>query len=85
MAYHEIMIYEVTIKSQEPSMRRKQEIAKVVPLQVMVPIAVRKQLGLLCVDRGENIRTVVLRGLRAVGVKVPEGELTERRGRKRNG
>lgn len=64
-------------------MPRKAAENKVVPLQIMVPVAVRKQLGLLCVDRGENIRTLVLRGLKAVGVKVPENELTERRGRKR--
>lgn len=64
-------------------MPRKTEVNKVVPLQIMVPVAVKRQLGLLCIDRGENIRTVVLRGLKAVGVKVPNNELIERRGRKR--
>jgi hypothetical protein len=57
--------------------------AKEVPLQVMVPESIRRQMALLCADRGENIRTMVLRGLRSVGIQVPETELTDRRGRRR--
>ena len=56
---------------------------KEVPLQIMVPKSVRRQVALLCADRGENIRTMVLRGLRSVGVQVSESELTDRRGRRR--
>jgi hypothetical protein len=55
---------------------------KEVPIQVMVPEAVRRQVAHLGVDRGENIRTVVLRGLRAIGIEIPESELTDRRGRR---
>jgi len=58
-------------------------LAKEVPLQVMVPKSVRRQVALLCADRGENIRTMVLRGLRSVGIHVSESELTDRRGRRR--
>ena len=58
--------------------------SKEVPIQVMVPEAVRRQVALMGVDRGENIRTVVLRGLRAIGIDIPESELTDRRGRRRN-
>jgi hypothetical protein len=54
-----------------------------VPLQIMVPESVRRQVALLCADRGENIRTMVLRGLRAVGIQIPDSELTDRRGRRR--
>jgi len=54
-----------------------------VPLQIMVPESVRRQVALLCADRGENIRTMVLRGLRSVGIQVSESELTDRRGRRR--
>jgi hypothetical protein len=57
--------------------------ANEVPLQVMVPESVRRQVALLCADRGENIRTMVLRGLRSVGIQVSESELTDRRGRRR--
>lgn len=59
--------------------------AKEVPLQIMVPESVRRQVALLCADRGENIRTMVLRGLRSVGIQVSESELTDRRGRRRKG
>jgi hypothetical protein len=54
-----------------------------VPIQVMVPETVRHQVMLMGVDRGENIRTVVLRGLRAIGVDIPDSELGDRRGRRR--
>jgi hypothetical protein len=52
-------------------------------MQIMVPESVRRQVALLCADRGENIRTMVLRGLRSVGIRVSESELTDRRGRRR--
>lgn len=54
-----------------------------VPLQIMVPESIRRQVAMLCADRGENIRTTVLRGLRAVGVQIAESELADRRGRRR--
>jgi hypothetical protein len=57
--------------------------AKEVPLQVMVPSTVRRQVALLCAERGESMRTVVLRGLRAVGVDIAETELIDRRGRRK--
>ena len=56
-----------------------------VPIQVMVPEAVRRQVALMSADRGENIRTVVLRGLRAIGIDIADSELADRRGRRRNG
>jgi trimethylamine:corrinoid methyltransferase-like protein len=54
-----------------------------VPMQIMVPEAVRRQVALLCARRGENIRTMVLRGLRSVGIQISESELIDRRGRRR--
>lgn len=58
--------------------------SKEVPIQVMVPEAVRRQVALMSADRGENMRTVVLRGLKAIGIEVPESELGDRRGRRRS-
>ena len=58
-------------------------VPKEVPIQVMVPETVRRQVALMSVECGENIRTVVLRGLRAIGISVPESELGDRRGRRR--
>jgi hypothetical protein len=56
-----------------------------VAIQVMVPPAVHKQVALMSVQQGESMRTVVLRGLKAIGVEVPDGELVDRRGRRRRG
>ena len=78
--------------SRNPSPRRlsasrgkPEHAGKEVPIQVMVPESIRRQVALMGADRGENIRTVVLRGLRAIGINVPESELADRRGRRRNG
>ena len=54
-----------------------------VPLQVMVPASVRRRVGVLSAERGENLRTTILRGLVAIGVEVPKDELVDRRGRRR--
>jgi hypothetical protein len=63
---------------------RNGERVREVPIQVMVPEAVRRQVALMGADRGENIRTVILRALRAIGIDIPESELADRRGRRRN-
>jgi hypothetical protein len=57
--------------------------SKEVPLQVMVPERIRREVALLCASRRESLRTTVLRGLRAVGIEVPESELVDRRGRRK--
>jgi hypothetical protein len=57
-------------------------VSKQVPLQVMVSEPVRRQIAMMSVERGENLRTTVLRGLKAIGVRVPDGELIDRRGRR---
>jgi hypothetical protein len=54
---------------------------KEVAIQVMVPPHVRKQVALMSAENGESIRTVVLRGLKAIGVDVPDDQLVDRRGR----
>jgi len=54
-----------------------------VPVQVMVPEQVRRQLAILSAERGESIRTVVLRALGEIGIKVPKEQLVDRRGRRR--
>lgn len=58
---------------------------KEVPIQIMVSENVRRQVALMGANRGENIRTVVLRGLCAIGIDIPESELADRRGRRRSG
>lgn len=78
--------------SKNPSLRglsasggKREHAERNVPIQVMVPKAVRRQVALMSADRGENIRTVVLRGLRAIGIDIPDSELADKRGRRRNG
>lgn len=59
------------------------ETEREVAIQVMVPQAVHKQVALMSVQQGESMRTVVLRGLKAIGVHVPDEELVDRRSRRR--
>lgn len=54
-----------------------------VPVQVMVPEDVRRQLAIMSAERGESIRTMVLRALGQIGIKVPKDQLVDRRGRRR--
>jgi hypothetical protein len=78
-----------SLKRSDPKRRSVGVTARVVvteeevPLQVMVPERVRRQVRLICAERGENLRTLVLRGLQSVGVDVPDTELVDRRGRRR--
>lgn len=56
---------------------------KEVALQIMVPEVIRRQVAVMSAERGESIRTIVLRGLRTMGIDVPESELVDRRARRR--
>jgi hypothetical protein len=53
-----------------------------VPIQVMVPPSVRRQLAIMSAERGESLRTVVLRALGGIGIKIPASQLIDRRGRR---
>lgn len=56
--------------------------AREVPIQVMVPVSVRRQIAVMSAERGESIRTVVLRALGGIGIKIPSSQLVDRRGRR---
>lgn len=45
----------------------------------MVPLAVKRQLAMMSAERGESFRTLMLRGLRAIGLDIPDAELVDRR------
>ena len=64
-------------------MDKRAEAEREVAIQVMVPPAVHKQVALMSVQQGESMRTVVLRGLRTIGVDIPDEELVDRRSRRR--
>ena len=64
-------------------MDKRAEAEREVAIQVMVPPAVHKQVALMSVQQGESMRTVVLRGLRTIGVDIPDEELVDRRSRRK--
>jgi hypothetical protein len=53
--------------------------SKEAPLQVMVPLPVKRQLAIMSAERGESLRTLMLRGLRAIGLDISDHELVDRR------
>jgi hypothetical protein len=59
------------------------EPAREVPLQVLVPSHVRKQVEFLTVETGESLRSVVLRALRGIGVRMTDAEMRGRRAKPR--
>lgn len=59
------------------------EPAREVLLQVLVPTHVRRQVELVTVDTGESLRSLVLRALRAIGIKMTDAEMRGRRAKPR--
>ena len=54
-----------------------------VPLQVLIPAGVRKQLALKAADEGQSLRALVLQGLRSLGITVTDADIKGKRGRQR--
>jgi len=54
-----------------------------VPLQVLIPANIRKQLALKAADEGESLRALVLRAIRSLGVTVTDAEIAGKRGQKK--
>lgn len=55
-----------------------------VPLQVLVPARIREELGIMMArQRGTSLRSLILRGIRSLGVEVTEEEIKGKRGRRR--
>jgi hypothetical protein len=57
--------------------------SKQVPIQVMVPEDVRRQVAMMSAGQGQSIRTIVLTALRGIGIRIEDSELIDRRGRQR--
>ena len=53
-----------------------------VPLQVLVPKSIRKQLGLKAAEEGESLRALVLRAFRGIGLTVTDEQIAGKRGRR---
>jgi hypothetical protein len=55
-----------------------------VPLQVLVPPRIREELGIMVArERGASLRSLILRGIRSLGIEVTEEEIKGKRGRRR--
>lgn len=53
-----------------------------VPLQVLIPERIRKQLAIKAAEEGQSLRALILRAIRSLGIEVTESEIKGKRGRK---
>jgi hypothetical protein len=53
-----------------------------VPLQVLIPESVRKQLAFRAVEEGQSLRQLVLRAIRSLGITVTDAQIKGKRGRR---
>jgi len=53
-----------------------------VPLQVLVPEHIRKQLGAMANEEHTSLRALVLRAVRSLGIEVSDEEIKDKRGRR---
>jgi hypothetical protein len=53
-----------------------------VPLQVLIPAGIRKQLALKAAEEGQSLRALVLRAIRSLGITVTEADIKGKRGRR---
>jgi len=53
-----------------------------VPLQVLVPAHIREQLGIMAAKERVSLRSLILRGIRGLGIEVTEEEIKGKRGRR---
>jgi hypothetical protein len=54
-----------------------------VPLQVLVPAHIREALGIMVAKERVSLRSLILRGVRSLGIEVTEEEIRGKRGRRR--
>ena|ERR1700722_20115717 len=53
-----------------------------VPLQVLIPANIRKQLAFKAAEEGQSLRALVLRAIRSLGITVTDTEIKGKRGRR---
>lgn len=53
-----------------------------VPLQVLIPEGIRRQLGVKAAQEGRSLRELVLTAVRSLGIEVTEAQIKGKRGRK---
>ena len=55
-----------------------------VPLQVLVPAHIREELGIMVAKERVSLRSLILRGVRGLGIEVTAEEIRGKRGRRRS-
>ena len=53
-----------------------------VPLQVLVPAHIREELGIMVAKERTSLRSLILRGIRSLGIEVTAEEIKGKRGRR---
>jgi len=53
-----------------------------VPLQVLIPANIRKQLAVKAAEEGQSLRALVLRAIRSLDIAVTDAEIAGKRGRR---
>jgi hypothetical protein len=53
-----------------------------VPLQVLIPASIRKQLALKAAEEGKSLRALVLGAIRSLGITVTDADIRGKRGRR---
>ncbi len=53
-----------------------------VPLQVLIPASIRKQLALKAAEEGKSLRALVLGAIRNLGITVTDADIKGKRGRR---
>jgi hypothetical protein len=51
-----------------------------VPLQVLIPASIRKQLGLKAAEEGQSLRALMLLAIRSLGITVTDVQIKGKRG-----
>ena len=67
-----------------PRSQTKPLVEREVPLQVLIPEHIRRQLGVKAAEEGRSLRELVLRAVRSLGIEVTDGEIKGKRGRRMN-
>jgi hypothetical protein len=53
-----------------------------VPLQILIPASIRKQLALKAAEEGKSLRALVLGAIRSLGITVTDADIKGKRGRR---
>jgi len=71
------------VQAPKPARAAAAPVEPEVPLQVLIPAGIRKQLALKAAEEGQSLRALVLQGLRSLGITVTEADIKGKRGRQR--